>query len=294
MMESPPATPGFAARLRRLCDLRWNLPLVLGAFGLAIFVAGSIFAPWIAPYDPEAIDAANRLLPTQPGHLLGTDEYGRDTLSRVIFGGRVSLIVSAIAVGIGVAGGALIGMSAGFLGGRADAVLMRVMDLVFSFPAILLAVVIMGALGSSLENAMIAIGVIFIPGFARFARALTRSVMLEQFIAYARSTGIPSWRILAFDVLPNVMPGLAVQAMVGIGYAVTLEATLSFLGLGAQPPTPSWGNMIDAGRGFMGRAPLMVIAPVVAIFLVVLSTNLLGDGLQARRHQRHTEGRTRE
>lgn len=271
--------------------LRLNFPLVLGALVVFIFVAGSLLAPWIAPYDPEAIDASRRLLSMQPDHLLGTDEYGRDTLSRLIFGGRVSLLVSSIAVGIGLGGGAVIGMTAGYLGGRIDALLMRVMDLVFSFPAILLAVVIMGALGSNLQNAMIAIGIIFIPGFARFARALTRSVMLEQFIAYARSTGIPAWRTLAFDVLPNVLPGLAVQAMVGIGYAVTLEATLSFLGLGTQPPTPSWGNMIDAGRGFMGRAPLMVIAPVVAIFLVVLATNLLGDGLQTRRYQRNAERR---
>jgi ABC-type dipeptide/oligopeptide/nickel transport system permease subunit len=262
-----------------------NAPLVLGAAGVGIFVVTALLAPWIAPYDPETIDSTRRLLSFQPDHWLGTDEYGRDTLSRIIHGGRISLMVSAIAVGIGTAGGGLIGMTAGFLGGRADALLMRCMDLLFSFPAILLAVVIMGALGSSLQNAMIAIGIIFIPGFARFARALTRSVMLEQFIAYARSTGIPSWRIIAKDVMPNVLPGLAVQAMVGIGYAVTLEATLSFLGLGVQPPTPSWGNMIDAGRGFMGRAPLMVIAPVLAIFFVVLATNLLGDGLQARRDQ---------
>jgi ABC-type dipeptide/oligopeptide/nickel transport system permease subunit len=268
-----------------------NVPLVIGAVGVTIFVLTAILAPWIAPYDPEAIDAARRLLSFQPDHWLGTDEYGRDTLSRIIFGGRVSLLVSVIAVGIGAIGGAIVGMTAGFLGGRLDALLMRAMDLLFSFPAILLAVVIMGALGSNLENAMIAIGIIFIPGFARFARALTRSVMLEQYISYARSTGIPAWRIIMVDVLPNVMPGIAVQAMVGIGYAVTLEATLSFLGLGAQPPTPSWGNMIDAGRGFMARAPLMVIAPVLAIFFVVLSTNLLGDGLQARRERKQLQER---
>jgi ABC-type dipeptide/oligopeptide/nickel transport system permease subunit len=268
-----------------------SVPLALGMAGVTIFAVTAIFAPWIAPYDPETIDSARRLLSFQPDHWLGTDEYGRDTLSRIIFGGRVSLLVSAIAVGIGTVGGALVGMTAGFLGGRLDALLMRAMDLLFSFPAILLAVVIMGALGSNLENAMIAIGIIFIPGFARFARALTRSVMLEQYIAYARSTGVPARRIIAVDVLPNVMPGIAVQAMVAIGYAVTLEATLSFLGLGAQPPTPSWGNMIDAGRGFMGRAPLMVIAPVLAIFFVVLSTNLLGDGLQARREQRQLQER---
>jgi len=280
--DQPLASSGFG--------IQWNVPLAIGVIGVAAFLATALFAPWISPYDPEAIDTSSRLQSFNASHWLGTDEYGRDTLSRIIYGGRVSLFVAAIAVGIGTVVGALVGMTAGFVGGRVDAVLMRSMDLVFSFPAILLAVVITGALGSSLENAMIAIGIIFIPGFARFARSLTRSVMLEQFIAYARSTGIPAWRTILVDVLPNVAPGLAVQAMVAIGYAVTLEATLSFLGLGAQPPTPSWGNMIDAGRGFMGRAPLMVIAPVVAIFIVVLSTNLLGDGLQALRDKRQTKG----
>jgi peptide/nickel transport system permease protein len=149
----------------------------------------------------------------------------------------------------------------------------------------------MAVLGSSVTNAMIAIGIIFIPGFARYARSLTRAVMHEQYIAYARSTGIPVGRILLRDVLPNVAPGLLVQATVAIGYAVTLEATLSFLGLGAQPPTPSWGNMIYAGRGFMVRAPLMVIAPAAAMLLAVLSTNLLGDGLQLRLDARQSRGR---
>ena len=272
---------GSPDRRRRLGA--WNVPLAIGAAGMTIFALCAVFAPWIAPYDPEAIDTSSRLMSFSAAHWLGTDEYGRDTLSRIIYGGRVSMYVSAIAGGVGTIGGALVGMTAGFVGGRVDAVLMRCMDLLFSFPAVLLAVVVTGALGSSLENAMIAIGIIFIPGFARFARALTRAVMLEPYIAYARSTGIPPWRTILVDVLPNVAPGLAVQAMVAIGYAVTLEATLSFLGLGAQPPTASWGNMIDAGRGFMGRSPLLVIAPVVAIFFVVLSTNLLGDGLQARR-----------
>jgi peptide/nickel transport system permease protein len=168
---------------------------------------------------------------------------------------------------------------------------MRAMDLLFSFPAILLAVVIVAALGTSTTNAMIAIGIIFIPGFARYARSLTRAVMLEPYVAYARSTGVPFMRILFRDVLPNVAPGLLVQAAVAIGYAVTLEATLSFLGLGAQPPTPSWGNMIDDGRGFMSRAPMMIIAPAVAILFAVLSTNLLGEGLQLRNDKKQSGGR---
>lgn len=270
--------------------LGWNLPLVLGTIGVTLFVVCSLAAPWLSPYSPEAIETKSRLLSWSAAHPLGTDEYGRDTLSRLLHGGRISLIVAALSVGIGVVGGAIVGMTAGYRGGWVDSVLMRGMDLLFSFPAVLLAIVIMATLGSSTQNAMIAIGIIFIPGFARFARALTRTVMLEQFIAYARCTGVPFLRVLTCDVLPNVLPGLAVQAMVGIGYAVTLESALSFLGLGTQPPTPTWGNMIDAGRGFMSRQPLMVITPAVAIFFVVLSTNLLGEGLQIRREKQELRG----
>jgi ABC-type dipeptide/oligopeptide/nickel transport system permease subunit len=269
-----------------------NLALILGAIGTTIFVVASALSPWLAPWSYEAMDSAQFAGPfASPGHLLGTDEYGRDTLSRMLFGGQISLMVSLIAVGIGLTGGAIIGMAAGYLGGRADSLLMRAMDLLFSFPAILLAIVIMAALGTSIPNAMLAIGIIFIPGFARLARSLTRSVVLEPYVAYARATGVPALRILWKDVLPNVAPGLIVQATVAIGYAVTLEATLSFLGLGAQQPVPSWGNMIDAGRGMMGRAPHLVIVPALAILFTVLSTNLLGEGLQVRNDQKQSRGR---
>jgi len=284
-----PIESEMAAPLARRGD--WNIALILGGIGTAIFILSSVAAPLIAPYDPIATDTLHRLQGASSAHLLGTDEIGRDTLSRLLYGGRLSIVVAAIAVGIGLASGGLIGMIAGYRPGRLDSVLMRIMDLLFSFPAILLAVVIMAALGSSTTNAMMAIGIIFIPGFARYARSLTRSVMVEQYIAYARSTGVPFHRILMRDVLPNVAPGLIVQATVAIGYAVTLEATLSFLGLGAQPPTPSWGNMIDAGRGFMSRAPLMVLAPAIAILIAVLSTNLLGEGLQLRNDNRQSGGK---
>jgi peptide/nickel transport system permease protein len=267
-----------------------NGPLVVGAVGMFVFVAASIAAPLLAPYSPITTDTLHRLQGASAAHWLGTDEIGRDTFSRLLYGGRLSIMVCVIAVGIGVVGGGIVGMVAGYRAGWPDAILMRGMDLIFSFPSILLAIVIMAVLGSSVTNAMIAIGIIFIPGFARYARSLTRSVMLEQFVAYARSTGIPPLRILVRDVLPNVAPGLMVQAAVAIGYAVTLEATLSFLGLGAQPPTPSWGNMIDAGRGFMVRSPLMVIAPAAAILFAVLSTNLLGEGLQLRTDKHQARG----
>jgi peptide/nickel transport system permease protein len=166
------------------------------------------------------------------------------------------------------------------------------MDLVFSFPAILLAIVVMAVLGTNIANAMIAIGIIFIPGFARLARSLTRGVVHEQFVAYARSTGVPITRILTRDVLPNVAPGLMVQAAVAMGTAITLEAALSFLGLGAQPPTASWGNMINAGRAYMSTAPLMVIVPAIAVIVTVLSLNLLGEGLQTRLDRRKSGERS--
>jgi peptide/nickel transport system permease protein len=267
-----------------------NAPLIIGLIGVALFLLASLGAPLLSPYEPTTVDTLNRLKGASALHFVGTDQLGRDTFSRLLYGGRLSLVVAAISVGIGLSGGAVIGMIAGYRSGLLDSLLMRAMDLLFSFPAILLAIVIMAVLGSSVTNAMIAIGIIFIPGFARYARSLTRSVVLEQFVSYARSTGVPFTRILLRDVLPNVAPGLIVQSTVAVGYAVTLEATLSFLGLGAQPPAPSWGNMIDAGRGFMSRAPLMVIAPAGAILFTVLVTNLLGEGLQLRNDKRQSRG----
>lgn len=257
-----------------------NLALMLGGIGTAIFIVTALAAGWLAPHSPTATDTNASLLSFDGNHWLGTDEYGRDTLARVLFAGRISLLVATIAVGIGLVGGTAIGLVSGYRGGRLDGILMRLMDLVFSFPAILLAIVVMAVLGTNIANAMIAIGIIFIPGFARLARSLTRAVVHEQFVAYARSTGVPVARILTREVLPNIAPGLMVQAAVAMGVAITLEAALSFLGLGAQPPTPSWGNMINAGRGFMSATPLMVIVPALAILFTVLSLNLLGEGLQ--------------
>jgi peptide/nickel transport system permease protein len=284
--STPGATQRTASALRRI-----NAPLALGIIGVTVVVVASLGASLFSPTDPLSMDSLSRLQGSTAAHLLGTDQLGRDTLTRLLYGGRLSILVSAIAVAIGLLAGGAIGMVAGYYGGLVDTVLMRCMDLLVSFPAILLAIVIMSALGTSIANAMVAIGIIFIPGFARYARSLTRSVMLEPFIAYARSTGIPLRRILLRDILPNVAPGLLVQATVAMGYAITLEATLSFLGLGAQPPTPSWGNMIDAGRGFMARRPLMVIAPALAIVFAVVSANLLGEGLQMRADKRQSRGK---
>jgi peptide/nickel transport system permease protein len=269
-----------------------NWALYLGTVGTSLFLITAFGAPLLAPYGRDKMDTRAPLVSFRSAHLLGTDQYGRDTLSRVLYAGQVSLVVAIIAVGIGLLGGTIVGLVAGYRGGRLDAVLMRLMDLLFSFPAILLAIIVMARLGSSMTNAMIAIGIIFIPGFARLSRSLTRGVRQEKFIEYARGTGIPVRRILVRDVLPNAIPSLLVQATVALGTAITLEAALSFLGLGAQPPTPSWGNMINAGRTFMSTSPLMVLGPGIAILVTVLSLNLLGDGVQTWLSQPKTNERS--
>jgi peptide/nickel transport system permease protein len=188
--------------------------------------------------------------------------------------------VALIAVGVGLIGGTLIGLIAAYFGGLVDLVLMRLMELLFCFPAILLAVVLMASLGTSILNAMIAIGIIFIPGFARLARASTMDVLRQQYVEAARTIGMSDARIMFREVLPNILAPSLVEAAVAFAYAILLESALSFLGLGAQPPEPSWGNMINTGRGFMAQAPWLGIVPGMALFLCVLGFNLLGDGLR--------------
>jgi peptide/nickel transport system permease protein len=240
----------------------------------------AIFAPWIAPYSPIELDVVQMLQGPSPTHWLGTDEVGRDVLSRTIYAARISMEVALIAVGVGLVGGTLIGIVAAYFGGFVDLALMRVMELLFSFPAILLAVVLMASLGTSVLNAMIAIGIVFIPGFSRLARASTQSVLRQQYVEAARTLGMSDARILFREILPNITAPLLVEAAVAFAYAVLLESALSFLGLGAQPPDPSWGNMLNTGRGFMAQAPWLSIVPGMAMFVSVLGFNLLGDGLR--------------
>jgi peptide/nickel transport system permease protein len=234
----------------------------------------------IAPYSPYDLDVAMMLKSPSPAHWLGTDEVGRDVLSRTIYAARISVEVAMVAVSVGLIGGTLIGMLAAYFGGIIDLMLMRLMELLFSFPAILLAVILMASLGTSIFNAMIAIGIIFIPGFARLARASTMDVLRQQYIEAARTIGMGDMRIIFREILPNILAPSLVEAAVAFAYAVLLESALSFLGLGAQPPEPSWGNMINTGRGFMAQAPWLGIVPGTALFLCVLGFNLLGDGLR--------------
>jgi peptide/nickel transport system permease protein len=266
----------------RRTGISWRRHALLAAGGLLVVVVllAALFAPAIAPYSPYDLDVTKMLQGPTLEHWFGTDEVGRDVLSRTIFAARISVEVALVAVGVGLIGGTIVGVVAAYTGGLVDLGMMRCMELLFSFPAILLAVVLMASLGTSILNAMIAIGIIFIPGFARLARASTNSVLREQYIEAARTIGMGNLRILTREILPNVVTPLLVEAAVAFAYAVLLESALSFLGLGAQPPEPSWGNMLNTGRGFMAQAPLLSVIPGMAMFLCVLGFNLLGDGLR--------------
>lgn len=239
-----------------------------------------MLADVISPYSPYDIDVAEKLRPPSPAHLLGTDEFGRDVLSRTIHAARISIKVGAVAVSVGLIGGAVIGITAAYFGGPMDMILMRFMELLFSFPAILLAIVLMAVLGTSILNAMTAIGIIFIPGFSRLARAATQDVLRQQYVEAAQTIGMSDLRLVGREILPNVVTPLLVEAMAAFAYAVLLESSLSFLGLGAQPPEPSWGNMLNSGRGFMDQAPWLGIVPGLAMFIGVLGFSVLGDGLR--------------
>jgi peptide/nickel transport system permease protein len=268
-----------APRRRGINWQRWRL-LAIGGSLVAIVVFCAVFADIVAPYSPYDLDVASMLQGPSAAHWLGTDEVGRDELSRAIFAARISVEVALVAVGVGLIGGTIIGIFAAYFGGWIDLALMRLMELLFSFPAILLAVILLASLGTSILNAMLAIGIIFIPGFSRLARAATNGVLRQQYIDAARTIGMGDGRILLREILPNVVTPLLVEAAVAFAYAVLLESALSFLGLGAQPPEPSWGNMLNTGRGFMSQAPWLSIVPGMAMFLCVLGFNLLGDGLR--------------
>ena len=271
--------PTAAPALRRVAWMRYRL-LLIGAFLVSCVVLAAVFADVVAPYSPYDLNVASMLQGPSAAHWLGTDEVGRDVLSRTIFAAQISVEVALVAVGVGLFGGTVIGIIAAYFGGAVDLVLMRFMELVFSFPAILLAVVLLASLGTNIFNAMLAIGIIFIPGFSRLARAATHGVLRQQYVEAARTVGMTDGRILLREILPNVVTPLLVEAAVAFAYAVLLESALSFLDLGAEPPEPSWGNMLNTGRGFMAQAPWLGIVPGMALFLCVLGFNLLGDGMR--------------
>lgn len=252
---------------------------LVGTVLVGVVVVVALAAPVLARFDPAA-QIAKPLLPPLVGYPLGTDELGRDELSRLIWGARVSLYVGGLAVLIALGLGATAGVVAGFFGGWMDDVIMRVMDVVLSLPALVLAIAITSVLGPTLTNAMLAIGLVYAPTFARVARGPTLTVVRVPFIEAARSIGASSARIIGRHVLPNVAAPILVQTTVSFSTAILTEAALSFLGLGTQPPTASWGLMLSAARQYMLIDPWIAVLPGSAIAVTVLGLNLLGDGLR--------------
>ncbi|MBR0897916.1 ABC transporter permease [Bradyrhizobium tropiciagri] len=253
---------------------------VLGLAVIALFILLAVFAPLIVPYDPIATSwSLVRKAPSMQ-HWFGTDELGRDVLVRVVYGARASLLAGVISVGIALAIGVPLGLLAGYRGGFIDALISRITDAMLACPFLILAIALAAFLGPSLGNAMIAIGVSATPIFIRLTRGQVMSVKVEDYVEAARAMGNPRWRIALVHILPNILPALLVQATLSIAAAIIAEAALSFLGLGQQPPSPSWGSMLNAAQRFLTTAPWMAIWPGFAIFLVVLSFNLVGDGLR--------------
>src|ERR1700738_5324082 len=248
---------------------------VVGLAVIATFILLAVFAPWIVPYDPIATSWTLVRKPPSALHW-----FGRDILGRVIYGARASLVAGAISVGIALGIGVPFGLLSGYRGGFIDALISRITDAMLACPFLILAIALAAFLGPSLGNAMIAIGITTTPIFVRLTRGQVMSVKVEDYVEAARAMGNPRWRIALFHILPNIMPALLVQATLSIAAAIIAEAALSLLGLGQQPPAPSWGSMLNAAQRFLTSAPWMALWPGLAIFLVVLSFNLVGDGLR--------------
>ncbi len=273
-----PSEPRWRETLSALLK---NRLAAAGMIVLALLILSAVFADLVAPYAYTDGDIVRRLEPPGRDHWFGTDELGRDVLSRVIFGARVSLQVGAVAVGISLMVGTLIGLISGYRGGWIDAVLMRTMDVLFSFPVVLLAIAIVAVLTPSLRNTMIAIGVVFTPIFARGVRGSVLSVREEVYVRASRSLGASDWRIISRHVLPNVAAPVIVQTSLSLAFAILTEAALSYLGIGVQPPRPAWGLMLLDAQGFIPTgAWWMSLFPGLAIFLTVMALNLVGDGLR--------------
>jgi peptide/nickel transport system permease protein len=253
----------------------------LGLIIVSLLVLMAIFGSIISPYDPNAIDFSNRFSPPTLDHPLGTDDFGRDTLSRVLYGARISLMVGIIAVSIAGTLGTFLGLIAGYTTRRlVDETIMRAMDILFAFPAILLAIAILAALGKGIANAMIAIGLVYTPIFARIARGAVLSVRNEEYVKAARALGTRNSFILLRHILPNSLAPLIVETSLSLAFAILAEAALSFFGLGTQPPDPSWGRMLSEGRAYFQQSIWMALFPGLAIMLSVMGFNFLGDGLR--------------
>ncbi|MCY0877310.1 MAG: ABC transporter permease [Firmicutes bacterium] len=271
--------PAVPWRMRRVFSSK-RVTLLIGAILVAIFVIAAIFAPLITPESPEHVDLYHMLAPPGGLHWFGTDELGRDLYTRIVYGARTSLTVSSIAVAIGAIIGVSLGLLTGYVGGWVDEwIIMRLMDALQAFPFLIFALVIGAVLGGGIVNAEIAIGIGFIPGFVRIARAQVLIHKRAEYVESARVVGAGPMRIMVLHILPNIMAPIIVQLSLALAGGIVAEAGLSYLGLGVQPPTPSWGAMLKSAQGYLTIAPWLAIFPGVALALAVLGFNYLGDGL---------------
>lgn len=254
--------------------------IIAGSFIIILLAIIALFGPYLAPYDPEAMNFAAVFAAPSLAHPFGTDEFGRDVFSRVLYGAAVSFRVAIVAVGISGIAGVFLGALAGFYGRWLDEIIMRIMDILFAFPAVLLAITVMAILGRGVTNAMIAIAVVYTPIFARVTRGAVISVRGREFVSAARALGQSNGQIIIKHILPNALAPIIVQTSLSLAFAILAEAALSFFGLGTQPPDPSWGRMLSEGRSFLNQAPWMGIFPGLAIMLSVMGFNFLGDGLR--------------
>lgn len=277
-LETANSSRTFAARAVRI--FKRNQIARAGLIIIAIFVVTALLSPILTPYDPYAVNLTDRFISPSGGHLLGTDNLGRDILSRIIVGSRVSLWVGILTVGLAMLIGVPAGLVSGYLRGAMDSIIMRLVDIFLAFPVIVLAIAIVAVRGPGLSNVMLALVFVFWTTYARVTRGVTLVLREEDYVLSARSIGASSVRIMARHILPNAISPILVIASLGLGNAILAEAALSFLGLGIQPPEASWGSMLNFGMQFLRDAPQLSIFPGIAIFVTVLGFNLLGDGLR--------------
>jgi peptide/nickel transport system permease protein len=261
-------------------QMKKNKMAMIGGYIILFYILVAIFGPLIAPYDPLEIDLMNKLQPPSIEHLMGTDDKGRDVLSRIIYGSQLSLTVGVVSVAIGAFVGIILGLVSGYYGKMIDTVIMRFIDVLLAFPGILLALAIISALGPDLINVMIAVGIFSIPTFARIVRGSTLSTKKMEYIDAIRALGATDFKIIFVHILPNILSPIIVQGTLRLATAILTAAGLSFLGMGAQPPSPEWGAMLSSGRNFLWNAPHMATFPGLAIALIVMGLNLFGDGLR--------------
>ena len=275
--------PSRSVRDRRWRTLRRAARARLAPFGAAVMLLAitvALLAPVVAPYNPLKQNLNNTLARPDWTHLMGTDNVGRDVFSRMVYGTRVSLVAGFGSVVIAVLVGGLLGLLAGYAGGRVDNLVMRMMDAVLSFPPLVLALALGAVLGAGLTGVVIALGVVYTPTFARLMRGQVLSITAREYVDAARALGAPGWRIAWSHVLPNATAPIVVQASLSVAFAILAEASLSFLGLGIQPPAASWGSMINAGRGYLQQAPWIVFGPGAALFITVVGLNFVGDAIR--------------